>query len=44
MLRERDEALLARARVDLDTQSATSFDIFYAILPATATSALLAKR
>ena len=44
VLRHRDEALLVRTKRDLDSGLPTSFDIFYALLPATNAAALIAKR
>jgi hypothetical protein len=44
VLRHRNEALLVRTRLDLDSGLPTSFDIFYALLPATNVAALIAKR
>ena len=46
VLYEADEALIARALFDLDTRSATSVPVFYALLPAVggASAWLLARR
>lgn len=43
-LTHREEALIAYAKWDLDTASATSFDLFYFLVPASNTCALLARR
>ena len=46
LLYEADEALIARALFDVDTRTATSAPVFYALLPASSGSSswLLARR